>query len=735
MSKFLTVKYHKKGSELSSPKNNSPIFPARAIKINLFDENDIPCYPIYEIFNEKFPDFICQICLSFVLDPVECLTCNAIFCRKCLYEYTLYSKHCPNRCDINYRPVNRILRNIINAVKVPCIYFHKGCKEILTFEIYDRHLKQCEFGPYMCNECYLVDVKENVENHIKICQKLKIEKDFSRENEKRFVCKHCNLDIITLDEKSFWYDEFKMNKYVKKFLMHEYLCNEQIVLCTFCDKNFRLYDFMRHTENNLCIINQLNNKVNYLMHKINYYESNIKNKKILNDEEEMKNFKEMSQIKKVDLPFSKRYGITQSLITNLIKQEEQNEIKNIEKQKHKEKFIKENSVLDKIGKTIIKEVNTKSKTFNEKNNEIISLIISKDTNDKDNKYLIFSSFKTSFKIEKDLINENNSEIINNAKYDMNEITEILSKNKYNKVSSIAINHLILTELNKKKDLFITTDSSHYFLFNNELNKMIQWGRPTSSTVTCLTELTMPKDKYYIVLGTLSSNVQFLDPYSNKIIYTLNHTKKRIISLCYHSYSMTLITSSAKENAFYLWKYSCENDIFELKSTIKDNNSWIWSIILVNLNINSNSNDEKDLNYIVTGGGDKSINLWEFFPNENAVLKKLTIKEHHESVIKVLYVKINNNCIIISGAFDGTIKLHSIKRTFNDEYGEIKLISKELITIYNKDSEIVNLDYFLGDNITNDDDGDDTKREKEINLVVNFGRSKGYFIHKINFIFC
>lgn len=101
----------------------------------------------------------------------------------------------------------------------------------------------------------------------------------------------------------------------------------------------------------------------------------------------------------------------------------------------------------------------------------------------------------------------------------------------------------------------------------------------------------------------------------------------------------------------------------------------------------------------------------------------------------MYVKINNNCIIISGAFDGTIKLHSIKRTFNDEYGEIKLISKELITIYNKDSEIVNLDYFLGDNITNDDDDDDTKREKEINLVVNFGRSKGYFIHKINFIFC
>ena len=74
MSKFLTVKYPKRGSDASSPKNNSPQFPARDIKINLFDENDIPYYSIYEIFNEKFPDFICQICLSFVLDPVECLT-------------------------------------------------------------------------------------------------------------------------------------------------------------------------------------------------------------------------------------------------------------------------------------------------------------------------------------------------------------------------------------------------------------------------------------------------------------------------------------------------------------------------------------------------------------------------------------------------------------------------------------------------------------------------------------
>ena len=487
---------------------------------------------------------------------------------------------------------------------------------------------------------------------------------------------------------------------------------------------------MRHNENNICLINQLNNKISYLTHKIDYYESNIKDKKVINDEEEMKNFNNKSQIKKVDIPYSKRYGVTQSLITNQIKQEEKNEMKNIEKQKNKDKFIKENSLLDKISKNIIKEVNLNEKRFLEKNNEIISLIICKDEFDKtNNNYLIFSSYKTSFKIEKDLINKENINVINNSKYDMNQITELLSKNKYNKINSIAINHLMITELNKKNDIFITTDSNHYFLFNNDLNNLIQWGRPTNTSVTCFTEIILPENNYFIVLGTISSNVQFLDPYSNKIVYTLNHTKKRIISLCYHSYSMTMITSSAKENAFYLWKYFKERDNFELKSTIKDNNL-IWSITLINLNISTN--DEKNFNYIVTGGGDKAINIWEFFPDENAVLKKLTIKEHHESVIKVLYVTINNNCIIISGAFDGTIKLHSIKRTFNDEFGEIRLSAKELVTIYNKDSEIVNLNYFFNDDKMSNNENDDN--EKDLNLILNLGRSKGYSIHKIKFLF-
>lgn len=721
MSKFLTVKNE-------NPSENILKIKAKPIKLNLFDENDLPCYPIYEIFNEKFPDFICQICLYFVIDPVECLTCNSIFCKKCLYEYTLYSKHCPNRCDINYRPVNRILKNLINSVKVPCIYYHKGCREILTYETYYSHLKICEFSPYMCNQCYLVDVKENVENHCNICQKLNVFKDFSNENKKRFICKYCNIDIISYDEKKFWYDEYKINKYVRKFLIHEYLCNEQIVFCNFCEKKFRLYDFIKHTENNLCLVNQLNNKINYLSHKIDYYESNIKNKKILEDEEEMKKYKEMSQIKKVEIPYSQRYGITQSLITNQIKQEEINEIKNEEKKKKKEQFLKENSEYDNNNKKIIKNISLITKKFNEKKNEITALIIEKNLSNKNtpnessNTYNIITAQKISLLFTKDIMNK--SEKMNESEYNIyNTITENIPKsNKSTKKNdlSISITHLLITELNQKRDIFVVTDLNYYFLFPNDFSSLIKKGNPTSTSITCITEVLIPNKGYFIALGTYSSNLQLLLPYENKIVYTLNHTKKRIISICYNESLLTLIVSSAKENAFYLWKYNTSQDNFELKSTIRDN-GWIWSIILMPL---------QNKKYIVTGEGDKSIKIYEFFPDECAAIKKLSIKSHHDSVIKVSSLEIRFNSLIISGAFDGTVKIHEIKRIFNDEFGEINLIQKELITIYNKDLEIVNLEYFYDDRENNEDSEDND----ELYLFINLGRNKGYSTYKLLFEF-
>ena len=68
---------------ISQNKKKQNMEPSNSIKISIYEtENHLPLYPIYEIFSEKFPDFICGICLSFVTNPLECATCSTIFCRK-----------------------------------------------------------------------------------------------------------------------------------------------------------------------------------------------------------------------------------------------------------------------------------------------------------------------------------------------------------------------------------------------------------------------------------------------------------------------------------------------------------------------------------------------------------------------------------------------------------------------------------------------------------------------------
>ena len=44
------------------------------IQLTVIDEEKGLVCNCYDAFAEKFPDFICQICLSFVINPVECQT-------------------------------------------------------------------------------------------------------------------------------------------------------------------------------------------------------------------------------------------------------------------------------------------------------------------------------------------------------------------------------------------------------------------------------------------------------------------------------------------------------------------------------------------------------------------------------------------------------------------------------------------------------------------------------------
>ena len=60
----------------------------------------------------------------------------------------------------------------------------------------------------------------------------------------------------------------------------KFLCNEQMMNCNFCERKFRLLDFRKHIINNKCQIYQLENKVEFLNQKIQYYKSEIRERDI-----------------------------------------------------------------------------------------------------------------------------------------------------------------------------------------------------------------------------------------------------------------------------------------------------------------------------------------------------------------------------------------------------------------------------------------------------------------------
>ena len=700
---------------ISQNKKKQNMEPSNSIKISIYEtENHLPLYPIYEIFSEKFPDFICGICLSFVTNPLECATCSTIFCRRCIFDYTLYSNHCPNRCKNQFKPVNRILKNMINSVQVNCIFFHKGCKEMLNYENYDKHIENCDYGPYMCDRCNFVDSKDKVISHCKVC--------FSYDNNSydgnRIRCKYCNITYGNDSSEFIDIEKIKVN--IKKLIIHEYLCNEQMMHCMFCERKFRLLDFRKHIINNKCQIYQLENKVEFLNQKIKYYENEIRERDISSGKNESsKQFK-----------FNNKFD----RLINYSSKEENHFIKNDDELNE---FEKDNYQLDKeeekinpdlIGK--IYKMRLSQKSLYNKPTRITSMNFINDN--KSNEKELLLSFSSGYDIQIDKINLMTNISKFNSKINLKEIPNTLSKNRFNKLNEIKITHILQTKLNKTDltyDIFFITDAPYYFLYEDNLTNLKKCGKPSNTPITCCINITLKND-VFIALGTIGSNVLIFDPYENKTILTLHHSKKRIITMCYIEEGNILITSSGKENAFYIWKYNEEENEeeeeeeekegnFILKNTLKEHNSWVWSLTICKI---------LNKDYIISGGADKRIIIWKLYKGECGTKNLLAIKEHNDSitVIKFLYKEDTN--LIFTGSFDGVIKVIALD-TINANEGlnneNILFKYRCLLTIFNKDSQISDILIF-------EKNEENQKNNNKIGIIVNSEGYEGYSINELEF---
>ena len=671
------------------------------IQLKVIDEERGMLFNCYDSFSERFPDFICQICLCFVRNPVECATCNYIFCKRCVHSFTLYSKHCPNRCTLNFKPVNRILNNMINQITMPCPFCHKGCQEQLRYEQYEKHIVSCEYAPYMCSKCEYVDSLAKVVSHCKICK--------STPPTKRYVCKHCG--IVYGNEAKGYIDNVENDDefVVETLYTHEYLCIEQFIVCNKCDKRMTLRELRKHTQENLCLITQLNNKIKFLNDKIRFYEREYDkggnadggNKTLNRSNTSVGNVISNSNSCKTIIKKEKETGTkdvkgNNNASTNTTPKTALDYLK-----ERKKMFEKEEINDDGDGNNNDNNNHTKQPPNNKQHNKLTNMeIVNTTIHKKESKLasltqinsnpLTIISTLTNNSVTTDVIPSNSS-------------TSLTPSSSTTNLPDISNKSSIITSITptNTNDYFITTDNSSYFLYNSSFT-LIKTGKPVSSAITCA--IPLPYDNTLIAVGTISSNVLILNPYKNNTVEVLLHSRKKILSLAY--IKNLLISSSTKENAFYLWKPPMNaGDKHILKTIIKEHTGWVWTMITPTI-------ERED--YLITGSGDKRVILWKVYEQNESCKSELIIKGHSESVMClkcICYDEHKKEYIIASGSYDGVVRLNTIELNSRDK----SFTTTSLINVYNKDDIVNSIVLYKCD------------KENKVILVINCEGYEGYSI--------
>ncbi|CAD8094902.1 unnamed protein product [Paramecium sonneborni] len=170
-------------------------------------------------------DIKCPICLNVYLDPISCDSCMNHFCKKC--HQLKQSTKCPlcNRQG-ETRKAFPLLRQLLSQLKIKCHHYNQGCKIIIDYDAYDKHVKQCDFREEVCG---LIDGKQQ-------CNVVKFKKDMSRHrsfecNYRQCECQHCHQ----------FFSNFKLQ-------MHEQKCEEAITRCSKCHIQIKIKDQNNHLD-------------------------------------------------------------------------------------------------------------------------------------------------------------------------------------------------------------------------------------------------------------------------------------------------------------------------------------------------------------------------------------------------------------------------------------------------------------------------------------------------------
>lgn len=105
------------------------------------------------------PNFCCQLCKKVLDDPVMCPS-EHVFCRPCIKTWLDSSALCPEDkkglAIGQLKNVLRPFRELLNELKIKCVFVDVGCKAELSLATVENHTLHCKFKDVVSDKEKLV---------------------------------------------------------------------------------------------------------------------------------------------------------------------------------------------------------------------------------------------------------------------------------------------------------------------------------------------------------------------------------------------------------------------------------------------------------------------------------------------------------------------------------------------------------------------------------------------------
>ena len=103
---------------------------------NYINEETVVKNEIYSAFKD---DVTCPICSKLLINPMMCMRCQNVYCKKCIEEWNKKDNKCPNRCENPNYHKSLEKSNTLSKLKFRC----GKCGEEILYNDVQKHVDNC----------------------------------------------------------------------------------------------------------------------------------------------------------------------------------------------------------------------------------------------------------------------------------------------------------------------------------------------------------------------------------------------------------------------------------------------------------------------------------------------------------------------------------------------------------------------------------------------------------------